>query len=51
MQLVEYEMKAAPPLRKQGVASLRSKLEQVKNLVKGIGRRHFNTVTRHSVKV
>ena len=51
MQILEYGTEGVPPECKQRVATLRSKLEQVKKLVEVNRRRHFTTLAEHSVKV
>ena len=51
MKALEYGMEGAPPVRKQGVDTLRSELEQVgAEMVEVYLRRHFNTPAEHSVK-
>ena len=51
IETLENGIKGAPPVCKQRVATLRSELEQVQELVEMYLRRHFHTRAGHSVKV
>ena len=51
MQTIGYDIEGDPPVCKQRDVTLRSELEQVKNLVEVYLRRHFITRAEHSVKV